>query len=290
MPCLLTPARYHRRRRDRHKCVFLVICEPLWTAGLTYILLQTHGVSTGEVVRGTSIPSGSLPCPGSSSYPLFPHQKHQDLGSTCFQTLTNHQDISASLRRASYAMSARKGFDGGLSSDRAQSYHNSQPSSSTLTLDDPPPFLLDNDPFANLTVLSPPYCIDRKPARSSTPVQPITVATNALIAPRSPLSPPNSATSSYFGAVQTTPPRARSLGKFKPAYERPAFSSPPSLPSLDTLARMSIPPPRKVWYRTLFRLLVALTILYYKRFAEAEWVHDCPLSRGKEQNPKKREY
>ena len=107
--------------------------------------------------------------------------------------------------------------------------------------DEPPAFLLDDDPFANLTssaVVASRAAIDRilsptaSRATSPTPVPTVAV-------PRSPLSPPDSVQSSYFGHVSC--PR----GRIKPAYERPAFSSRPSLPSLDTLAHISLAPPPK---------------------------------------------
>ena len=97
--------------------------------------------------------------------------------------------------------------------------------------------LLDDDPFANLTTSAvvASHKIFSPPA-SPTPLPTVT-------APRSPLSPPHSVQSSYFGAVS---PHVPARGRIKPAYERLAFSSRPSLPSLDTLAHMSLAPPQKV--------------------------------------------
>lgn len=123
-----------------------------------------------------------------------------------------------------------------------------QPSASKMD-DDPPPFLLDDDPFANLTssaVVSSRSSIDRiYSAPASRPTSPTAVST--VSAPRSPLSPPDSVQSSYFGSVTPHVPAPLSpRGRIKPAYERPAFSSRPSLPSLHTLVHMSLGPPKKV--------------------------------------------
>lgn len=135
------------------------------------------------------------------------------------------------------------------SPSRARSYSygvsEPQPSSSAMN-DDQSPFLLDDDPFANLTSSAVVASIDKIFSPSaSRPTSPTPVPTVA--APRSPLSPPHSVQSSYFGAVSPhVPAPLCPRGRIKPAYERLAFSSRPSLPSLDTLAHMSLAPPQKV--------------------------------------------
>ncbi|KAF8073883.1 hypothetical protein FPV67DRAFT_1738693 [Lyophyllum atratum] len=119
--------------------------------------------------------------------------------------------------------------------------------------DSPPPdFLLDDDPFANLSAA---------PALSSHQLASTPVPTSLPIAsldtlppkPRSPLtpntaeakasflsSPPSSSPISTHGVSRTLSGRAR------PAYQKPAFAPRPSLPSLDTLARMNVVVTRKV--------------------------------------------
>lgn len=139
------------------------------------------------------------------------------------------------------------------SPSRARSYsyvhqYEPQPSSSAMNMNDheSPPFLLDDDPFANLTSSAVVASIDKifSPPVSR-PTSPTPLPTVA--APRSPLSPPHSIQSSYFGAVSPhVPAPLCPRGRVKPAYERLAFSSRPSLPSLDTLAHMSLGPPQKV--------------------------------------------
>jgi len=83
----------------------------------------------------------------------------------------------------------------------------------------------------------------------------------ALVAP-----PPNSVLSSSlasspFVSTSSAPsspppslPRALSNGRgqTRPAYQRPAFSSRPSLPTLDTLARMNVVMTKKVWFHLVF--------------------------------------
>ncbi|KAF8182353.1 hypothetical protein BJ912DRAFT_597830 [Pholiota molesta] len=90
----------------------------------------------------------------------------------------------------------------------------------------PPDFLLDDDPFANLT---------SAPSERTTPAE--TIPTPSI--PHSPLN------SKVSVPVITSPPSIPST-RTRPAHQRPAFKSRPSLPSLDTLARMNVVLTKKV--------------------------------------------
>jgi hypothetical protein len=154
----------------------------------------------------------------------------------------------------------------------------------------PPAYLLDDDPFANLTA-APSVTLKRKfssgsssnsatrPSAGSSSndvpaVPPIPPIPPVPPIPRSPLhepsvpqgimalvaSPPisvasSSSASSPFAFTSSAPsspppplPRALSNGRgqTRPAYQRPAFSSRPSLPSLHTLANMNVVMTKKV--------------------------------------------
>ncbi|TFK33010.1 hypothetical protein BDQ12DRAFT_691702 [Crucibulum laeve] len=137
----------------------------------------------------------------------------------------------------------------------------SQPSSSVASpRDSPPPdFLLDDDPFADLT--SAP--IDSSRSATPTPPKPIVDApiaqpTSLPPKPRSPLTP-SSPEVAKLAQVASPPrssgvlprdplPRAMSSGRVQPraAHQKPAFKPRPSLPSLDTLARMNVVLTKKV--------------------------------------------
>lgn len=166
--------------------------------------------------------------------------------------------------------------------------------SATLSRCSPPPaYLLDDDPFANLTA-APSITLKRKfssgsssnsatrpsAGSSSNDVPAVPLIPPVPPIPRSPLHepsvpqgimalvapPPNSVLSSSLASspfVSTSsapssppPPLPRALsngrGQTRPAYQRPAFSSRPSLPSLDTLARMNIVMTKKVWFYLVF--------------------------------------
>ncbi|KAG6916313.1 hypothetical protein DXG01_007362 [Tephrocybe rancida] len=115
----------------------------------------------------------------------------------------------------------------------------------------PPSFLLDDDPFANLS--PSPANVYPTPSFTPTPTTPIE---SPPLTPRSPLtpstpdakpsflsSPPPTSTLSMPGVSRTVSGRAR------PAYSKPAFAPRPSLPSLDTLARMNVVLARKARVR-----------------------------------------
>ncbi|PFH51255.1 hypothetical protein AMATHDRAFT_85274 [Amanita thiersii Skay4041] len=184
-------------------------------------------------------------------------------------TLLGHRREGSSAARASSSsvvVDHIPSISGAMYQQQQQEFASHSSSSSTTiqsTDDRPPPeldFLLDDDPFANLTctriISTPPTSIPFTAATSFLDAPP--PPPHTLNTPRSPLSPPDSATSMTFGVTSTPPQqptksmslpyRPRSSGKLRvrPAHERPAFAPRPSLPSLDTLARMMISPPRKV--------------------------------------------
>ncbi|KAG5352934.1 hypothetical protein C0989_011976 [Termitomyces sp. Mn162] len=131
--------------------------------------------------------------------------------------------------------------------------NGAEPSNSTQTpspLDLPPPeFLLDDDPFANLSTVS--AFITPSPTLVPTPITPLETS-SSVQTPRSPLTPQNFDTKLNFPSPppisrQSLPGISRTLsGRARPAYSKPAFAPRPSLPSLDSLARMNIVLPRKV--------------------------------------------
>ncbi|KAF8628663.1 hypothetical protein AX15_003793 [Amanita polypyramis BW_CC] len=240
--------------------------------------VQGDDLATPDHLAGlASTPSGSLPRSQLEALPLVhPHQRGSAGYTT--HTMTKKRRSLQSIVTPSFLLQSsftthRRGAGRShscsyvnrdfsspveqlLPTPSPTSCHESQPS--PMTPDDSSPFLLDDDPFANLTasaVVSPRSSIDKRPTspvvtRTSLPVlPPIDTAAPTTIVPRSPLSPPDSVQSSYFGTVmpQTTSPssRFRSL-RIKPAYEKPAFASRPSLPSLHTLTHTSLSPPRKV--------------------------------------------
>ncbi|KAF8157889.1 hypothetical protein B0H34DRAFT_789018, partial [Crassisporium funariophilum] len=97
----------------------------------------------------------------------------------------------------------------------------------------PPAFFLDEDPFANLTaapieVMQRAGSSSSSASASSAPKPAAFDATGSM--PSLPHTPPPT----------PTIPRAFSPGRVHPAYQRPAFKARPSLPSLDTLARMNV--------------------------------------------------
>ncbi|KAF9013188.1 hypothetical protein BDQ17DRAFT_583330 [Cyathus striatus] len=132
--------------------------------------------------------------------------------------------------------------------------------------DSPPPdFLLDEDPFANLSAapvapaahqasVSPE---DSSRAATPTPSKPGDATTPPK--PRSPLTPPSTDTAKpailapsprssgvSLQRGQLPPPLPFSRIQPRPAYQKPAFRPRPSLPSLHSLARMEYVVPKKV--------------------------------------------
>ncbi|GLB38230.1 putative pleckstrin homology domain [Lyophyllum shimeji] len=116
----------------------------------------------------------------------------------------------------------------------------------------PPDFLLDDDPFANLSAI--PATSAHQPATTPAPALIPTASLDALPPkPRSPLTPKTPETKPSFLAspppisARPVPGVSRTLsGRARPAYQKPAFAPRPSLPSLDTLARMNVVLTRKV--------------------------------------------
>ena len=123
----------------------------------------------------------------------------------------------------------------------------------------PPAFLLDDDPFANLTsapseslkgVVSSQVAGDvpLPPLGASLPRSPLVAATpNGLAAPL-PSAIASSSITSPISPPASPLPRALAGGRVqaRPAHQRPAFKSRPSLPSLSTLARMNVVLTKKV--------------------------------------------
>jgi hypothetical protein len=119
----------------------------------------------------------------------------------------------------------------------------------------PPEFLLDDDPFANLS-LAPSRSAAFSTRRTLHPPDPDT----PYVIPRSLLSPtdaPGSSKASTSATSVTTPPSPTSLATLmrtqsfgstlaRSAHKKPAFSPRPSLPSLHTLAQVNVVIPKKV--------------------------------------------
>ncbi|KAF4581403.1 hypothetical protein EYR38_002729 [Pleurotus pulmonarius] len=89
-----------------------------------------------------------------------------------------------------------------------------------------PSFLLDDDPFANLSTAATQ--VTSPPAQIVSP----------RITPRSPLSPCTSESAKSSPASMSSFPRSHLT---HPAHKRPAFAPRPSLPSLHALAQMNAP-------------------------------------------------
>lgn len=123
----------------------------------------------------------------------------------------------------------------------------------------PPAFLLDDDPFANLTSAPSESLkgVVSSQVSNDVPLPPLPASL-----PRSPLHevPPNGLAATLSSPIAslsiTSPisppasplPRAIAGGRVqaRPAHQRPAFKSRPSLPSLHTLARMNVVLTKKV--------------------------------------------
>jgi hypothetical protein len=173
----------------------------------------------------------------------------------------------------------------------------------------PPTFLLDEDPFANLS--ESPHILSSASSTSPSDVcqTPTPGDGSYLSPPRSPLAPttPSSTSPSLLisnpgssvdisgqSVVYTAPPMPPALSQpplakpgkssghsARPAYQRPAFAQRPSMPSLHTLSEVNVVIPKKVRLR---RLLVYCQVHETVRtpfsYVRAEWVQVCPSSRG----------
>ncbi|KAG6850333.1 hypothetical protein H0H93_014606 [Arthromyces matolae] len=106
----------------------------------------------------------------------------------------------------------------------------------------PPAFLLDDDPFANLSAV--PAFVCPSPTPVPTPINAVETPV-AAATPRSPLTPVPDAKPGFLSSPPPVSSRTMSgvtrtlSGRVRPAYSKPAFVPRPSLPSLDTLARMN---------------------------------------------------
>ncbi|KAH9841762.1 uncharacterized protein C8Q71DRAFT_347515 [Rhodofomes roseus] len=123
----------------------------------------------------------------------------------------------------------------------------------------PPPDLLDDDPFANLSP-APSVRRSRPPSLVLTGIDARTIADDTRsLPPRSPLAADDASSTTgslvslpdVFSAPPVTPTKSRSRFRIPrpkssngPAYTRPAFPPRPSLPSLSTLARSHVPLPK----------------------------------------------
>lgn len=151
---------------------------------------------------------------------------------------------------ASITMSYRKNKRISLQSLLIPSFINHTPDIDTPTPSDtlatqdksrtshspPPDFLLDDDPFANLSSPRAAQVARDSPPPAVVPVTPPKSPTH----PRSPLAPPLN-TRKSTPVLHSVHPHAR------PASQKPAFPTRPSLPSLYTLAQINVVLPKKVW-------------------------------------------
>ena len=130
--------------------------------------------------------------------------------------------------------------------------------------DSPPPDLLDDDPFANLSPAPSVRRRSRPPSLNLRGIDAFPIADDTRsLPPRSPLAvdlagsdalsstPSLASLPDVFSAEPSTPskrsrfrmPRRKSFSN-GPAYTRPAFPARPYLPSLSTLARSHVPVPK----------------------------------------------
>jgi hypothetical protein len=150
--------------------------------------------------------------------------------------------------------------------DKSQSFQfNTSPRDSP-----PPDFLLDDDPFANLSAAP-------TTSRPSPTIETIPVASPEALPPkpRSPLTPSTPETKTIAltspvlsSAMPVGVSRALS-GRARPAYQKPAFAPRPSLPSLHTLARMNVVLTKKVLH-CFCKSDASSSQCSYIRFAKAE--------------------
>ncbi|KZT67256.1 hypothetical protein DAEQUDRAFT_729291 [Daedalea quercina L-15889] len=137
------------------------------------------------------------------------------------------------------------------------------PATPPRSRDSPPPDLLDDDPFANLSP-APSVRRRRPPSLVFTGIDAPPIADDARsLPPRSPLAidatddassstPSVASLPDVFSASPSTPSKLRSRFRILrpksssngPAYTRPAFAPRPSLPSLSTLTRSHVPSPK----------------------------------------------
>ncbi|RDB17791.1 hypothetical protein Hypma_000958 [Hypsizygus marmoreus] len=124
--------------------------------------------------------------------------------------------------------------------------HGGRSASESSVGDSPPDFLLDDDPFANLS--APSASSRPSPAPPLLPVTPLPPKPRSPLTPNTPEIKPSFLASPSRAVTPLSPPGvSRALsGRARPAYQKPAFATRPSLPSLDTLARMNVVVTKKV--------------------------------------------
>ena len=124
----------------------------------------------------------------------------------------------------------------------------------------PPAFLIDDDPFANLSSAPYSFSAHHTPPLSIPSLSPTSPPVKAVPTPRSPLTPNTTETKSVFftrpsSATVLPSGVSRTLsGRARPAHQKPAFTPRPSLPSLHALAKMNVAFTPKVcfWRNTTF--------------------------------------
>jgi hypothetical protein len=169
------------------------------------------------------------------------------------------RDDASSLRSQASATELLEFYSSGASINSTTP--RSRRSSRSARTSPPPSFLLDDDPFASISTSSsplalapsgghinttgnhslllevgPPTAIPRSPLVSESLAEEQSSATPSPVSPTTALLPPP--------PVLTRKPS--SGGNVRSAYQKPAFTPRPSLPSLRTLAQMNVIIPKKV--------------------------------------------
>ncbi|KZT09247.1 uncharacterized protein LAESUDRAFT_545276 [Laetiporus sulphureus 93-53] len=187
---------------------------------------------------------------------------------------SNSARSSSAVAPADYGRDSISSFESGSISSLPDLPLLDMPMSSR---DSPPPDLLDEDPFANLSpapsirrsrppslvipaVNAPllgddvlasdtlslpprsPLSMSASPTRESFASSTYSSSSSFVSLPSLPSTPPPTPDSSFMSRL--TRPKSSVGGQLRPAYTRPAFAPRPSLPSLNTLARTHIVLPK----------------------------------------------
>lgn len=205
--------------------------------------------STG--VHITRLSSRSLPRPAHRRRPRMPKKRRslQSIFSPSFlhvpHSPTHVQFPSTSTRSRSNSTASTSElyyYDGPSPSPTVRS----RAMSTMSRIASPPPdFLLDDDPFANLSEAPSASALRSHPHPLSitpTTTPKLSESTNS---PRSPLSSPSPSSVSIPPISMPDSGISRALST-RPAHHRPAFAPRPSLPSLHILAQMNVVLPKKV--------------------------------------------
>jgi hypothetical protein len=169
------------------------------------------------------------------------------------------RDDASSLRSQASANELLEFYSSGASINPTPP--RSRRSSRSARSSPPPSFLLDEDPFASLSTPSSPVPLAPSGGHSNTagshPLLSETGPSTAI--PRSPLvsesivveqssstTSPVSPTIAHSSPPPSLTRKLSSGGNVRPAYQKPAFTTRPSLPSLRTLAQMNVIIPKKV--------------------------------------------